>query len=344
MSGLRRETAASSCAAESQSHRLESQSCGAEPQSRRSESQPCGDGAPSVLAELPARLAREIGQTACSYRDFYGRLTEIRLRAGRAASLTFDGINLPLHTVLEDGELEELLRRFCRGSVYAHSESLREGYLTLKNGVRVGVAGKTVTEDGQVRGIGEITSLCLRLPHRVEGIADEALAVWNTLAPGEGMLVYSLPGVGKTTLLRDMIARLAGGRNPKRVAVVDCRGELDGGLLPRGALVDVIDGCPKAAGIERAVRTLSPEVVVCDEIGGYEEAGAILSVQACGVPLIASAHGDSAMHLLARPAIALLHRAGIFGAYVGIARQPDGCRRYTTDRADALTAPPPQIL
>jgi stage III sporulation protein AA len=164
-----------------------------------------------------------------------------------------------------------------------------------------------------------VTSLVLRLPHPVATAGEEAERVFRSLG-GRGLLIYSPPGVGKTTLLRDLGRRLATGRPPLRVAVIDSRGELSGGEYGRGALVDLLVGYPKAVGLELAVRTLSPEVILLDEIGSRREAEAILAASGCGIPLIATAHAASARELIGRPAIRPLLRAGLFGRLIGLTR------------------------
>ena len=132
--------------------------------------------------------------------------------------------------------------------------------------------------------------------------------------------------------MRDLAESLSKGRDAIRVAVVDCRGELCA-CSSSGGMIDVLEDYPKAQGIEIATRTLAPQAVICDEIGDYDEADSILAVQSSGVPLIASAHGDDLASLLARPAIRLLDRAGVFGAYIGIHRL-HGSYRYTVTMAD----------
>lgn len=285
---------------------------------------PPTDAYETVMALLPPSVRKAILRVAAGSFHFEARLSEIRLRADRVCSLTLDGRNFPLGVYVSQRELEQLLHECCKGSVYAYGESLREGYLHFR-GCRVGVAGRAVMEEGMVVGIDNVSSLVFRIPHRVAGAADVAVRVWRELGGKAGILVYAPPGVGKTTLLTDFAMQLSGGLHARRVAVVDCRGELGGQGWDKDALVDVLSEYPKAEGIEIATRTLSPEVIVCDEIGGYEEAQSILSVQSCGVPLVASAHGDSFLALRQRAPVRLLLECGIFGACLGIFKEG---RRY----------------
>ena len=255
-----------------------------------------------VLAILPGELREQIRRTASGYHMFASKLTDIRLRADKCVSLSIEGRNIILSTILSTNDLSAILRLCCQKSVYAYSESLREGYVTFC-GCRVGVVGRAVLEDGVICGVDHISSLVFRMPHFIKGAANEALRVWKYMGGREGLLIYSPPGVGKTTLLRDMAYQLSQGPNAIRVAIVDSRGELGEMGECAHCLLDILSGYPKAEGIEIATRTLSPDVVMCDEIGGFEEADSILSVQSCGVPLVASTHAASFAQVIAKPAL-----------------------------------------
>ncbi len=288
--------------------------------------QAMGDMSNALWRCLPLSLQRELALLRRSCADFDTGLSELRLRCGRMCAITLRGENIPLVTRLTQEDMEHLLGNFCRHSVYAYSQTLCEGYIRLPGGFRVGVAGRAVREKGQVVGIKDVTSFCIRIAHAVLGAGQVGVDAFRQLGCHEGVLVYAPPGIGKTTMLRDMVDTLSRGRSGLRVAVVDCRGELCGTAGCTG-MVDVLEDYSKAKGIEIATRTLSPQVIVCDEIGGYDEAESILAVQSSGVPLVASAHGDSLASVLARPAIGMLDRAGVFGAYIGI-RCHEGAYTY----------------
>ena len=269
----------------------------------------------AVLSVLPYRLLREIG-------GVWGgrRIEEIRLRRMRRVSLTLSGENLMLSTVLDGGEIDSILANMCDRSLYAFSDTISRGYISLADGVRVGVSGRAACEGERVIGVHEISSLVIRIPHPPRNCGEPICALLREFKLSRGVLIYAPPGVGKTTLLRGVIARLASGESPLRTAVVDTRGELSFSVAGEELCLDVLSGYPRRLGIEIATRTLSAQVIVCDEIGDYEEAIALVGSHNCGVPLIATAHASSVEELLSRTGLRLLHEARIFGAYVGISR------------------------
>ncbi|MBO5270375.1 MAG: hypothetical protein J6B77_06290 [Clostridia bacterium] len=287
---------------------------------------------PSYLTDLlPIRIAEAI-RIEVRERTF-GTLEEIRLRRETVSSLSTDCGTVLLPVVLSGREMDETLTRISGGSLYAHSETIGEGYLILPEGVRVGICGRAAIEHGRVIGVSDVSALSFRIPGDVR---DSGNVVEKLLLAGRengrGVLIYAPPGEGKTTLLRSIVRRISGdGRVLLRTAVVDTRGELSlSTLFPQGArsdcryTVDLLSGYPRPKGIEIAVRTMNAEVVVCDEIGGVEEAQAVLAVQNCGVPLLATAHGRSLSGLLRRPGLRMLHEGRIFSHYVGIRRSDGG--------------------
>ena len=291
-----------------------------------------------ILSLFPLEAKEKILRIAAGYQNFFTKLSEIHLRANRYLSLTLEGINLPVHYVFSPSAVEQILKLCCENSVYAYTESLREGFVTFQ-GIRVGVVGRAILAEGILKGVDTVTSLVFRIPHTVVGAGDKGVELFRALGEGQGVLVYSPPGGGKTTLLSDLACQLAIGKPPKRVAIVDCRGEISGKDFPKYALVDILRDYPKAEGIEIATRTLSPEVIFCDEIGSQKEAEAILSLQNSGVPLVASAHACSFAGLMQREHIRRLVYAGVFGGFIGIVAEK-GEYRYQIDTETSMTAFP----
>ena len=278
----------------------------------------------SVFPLLPERLRREIDAVRRSSDGFDDALREIRMHAGRLSHLVLGDRTTPLSVLLSGEELTGFVRTVSGGSLYAYADRLSEGYLPLPDGSRAGIAGDFVCDGGRIVGVRAITSVVIRVARAVPGAGELAERVFRRMERARGLLIFSPPGGGKTTVLRDLGVRLSTGARPLKTAIVDCRGELSGDWYGRGACVDLLTGCGKGEGISIATRTLSPDVILVDEIGGKEEVDAVLAVQSGGVPIVATVHGNSLPHLCSASSVAPLIRAGIFGAFVGIERDERG--------------------
>ena len=295
-----------------------------------------------ILKYLPERVSGAIRLFAARSQGQEAWISEIRLRAGAPASLSFGARNVyrfdGKSVICNEKELAETLQKLCEDSVHTFGETLKEGFVSLENGYRIGVCGRVSVSGDTVKGVYAISSLSIRIPHPVKGVARE---IQNLLVRGgriESALFYAPPNVGKTTLIRDLASCVSGGSAPMRVALIDTRGELYMREMFGDHLVDVLRGYPRAKGIEIATRTLSPEVIFCDEIGSAEEARAILSAQNSGVPLIATAHADGREALLRRPNIRMLYENGIFRYYIGLGRKP-GEKSFSFDVFDTADSP-----
>ena len=254
-------------------------------------------------------------------------IEEVRLRAGQLCTVTARDGNISFGQGLSQTEMERIFERICGGSVYAHADTIRRGYVTLDGGIRVGVVGRASTDKGEIVGVYDVSALCFRLPRKIVRVGEPVCQLLREQEGTGGVLVFSPPGEGKTTLLRSVISKMAGGASPWRVVVIDTRDELCAFLEQQELCVDVLRGYPRPLGIEIAARSMNAQLVVCDEIGDMREAEAIIAAQNCGVPLLASAHASDVSGLLRRSGIRELHRAGVFGAYVGI-RRTEGRRDY----------------
>jgi len=261
------------------------------------------------------------------------KVTEIRFRANAPASITYEERNISVfggrEIVFSEADMRALFARLCEESVHTYGSTINEGYVTLSGGLRIGVCGKAVSDGGVIKNVREITSLAVRIPQAICGVSAEILPLILKGQRIYSALFYALPGAGKTTLIRDISAKLGAKR---RVAVVDSRGEIYMREMFYRSLCDFLEGYPKGAGIEIATRTLSPEVIICDEIGDGE-ADRILASQNTGVPLIATAHGGALSALLHRPGIKKLYEAGVFRYYIGVSR-PHGASNYSFEVKD----------
>lgn len=190
---------------------------------------------------------------------------------------------------MRKNEIEKIFSKMCRFSVYSLTESIVNGFITLEGGNRVGVYGTAVSEDGRINSVRNISGLNIRLSGDRKDISRPVVDRFfeNSVS---NLLVCGPPSSGKTTLLRDL-CRILSDEKLKRIAVIDERGEMYGYNL--GFNTDVLNRYPKARGIEIAVRTLSPEIIVCDEVGGVDETSAIKNSLNSGVKFVMSIHCNS---------------------------------------------------
>ena len=290
----------------------------------------------AAVEALPYRLAAEAVNIAVNGRV---RLSEIRLREGRPLTVTSDGKNYYSRAVLCTAEdISMTLRKLCGNSLYSHADTIREGYISYVHGIRAGLCGKAVVRDGGIDAVTDITSVNIRIPHRVRGAADGIYRLLERRGFTDSLLVYSPPGVGKTTVLRELAEKLATGASAHNVAVVDSRCELAAGLDGTAA-VDVLSSYPRGRGIEIAVRTLSPDYVMCDEICTDEDMAALRHAVGSGVRIIASAHGRSYAELGARDGLAQLMKNGVFSVSAGLLeRQGRGYKTEITFTEDVREA------
>ena len=277
----------------------------------------------AILSLLPVRIRLVIAEEMQRNAVSLASVEEIRLRSLRASVLTLGNRRshkLPL--TLSGEDLRECFRMLAGGSVYAVAEAACAGYIPLPHGYRAGVIGRAVYEGGRIVSVAEIGSIVIRVPHAILTIAKKGEQLFR--AQRCGILFFSPPGIGKTTCLRSLAARLSVGEGAFRVAVIDERRE----FVPLEALpsaeLDLLYGYPKAEGVLLAARTLSPDLLITDEIGDEAECRALLSVSRLGVPLIASAHAREAEELWTRPPLRALLENGVFPYLVRLSRNGSG--------------------
>ena len=263
---------------------------------------------------LPESVKRELDGILFSRN---AHLSELHLKIGGASSVLIGGERINLSSRLSKEELESLFLRLTENSLFAYRESVLSGYITLRGGVRVGIVGEARYESGKLLGISNISALCFRIPGAVFSNKDELLDAFSLTK--RGLLIYSAPGGGKTSALRTLSYVLAFGRKGKKVAVIDERLEFS----PEDYLnvrVDLLRGYRKSDGLEIALRTLAPEVIMLDEIGSESEAYAMLSYLNSGVKIVATAHAESYSELLKRRNLFPFFEHGIFDVFFGLKR------------------------
>lgn len=265
--------------------------------------------------------------------DIKSQTQELRLRVNRPVSVCCTGGIYFLSNsgrllcrpgddmlVAEKEDLEESFRTICSYSIYSHQNEIRNGYITLSGGHRVGISGTAVCRDNEITGMRDVSSINIRIAREIPGAADELFRVLKS-SISSGLLLAGAPASGKTTILRDVARQLSSGicGNIKKVTVVDERGELAGTYMgvPQndlGFCSDVLDGYPKAEGILQAIRSLSPDFILCDELGGNDEVKAVEQGLNAGVSIISSIHAGSMEDLLHRKQAIALLETGAFGS------------------------------
>lgn len=206
-------------------------------------------------------------------------------------------------------------------SLYALEEELKNGYITLQGGHRVGLTGKAVLDKGHIKTIKNINGMNIRISHQIIGCADNIINyIYNSEKKISHTLIVSPPRCGKTTLLRDIIRQLSNGttnRYGMTIGVVDERSEIAGCYkgIPQndiGIRTDVLDSCPKAEGIMILLRSMSPDIIAVDEIGRNEDIYAIEEILNAGIKIICTVHGRTLEDIQQKPVLSKLIEKNIF--------------------------------
>lgn len=295
-----------------------------------------------ILDILPAHIRELLMDTLQRYGD---ELEEIRLRSERPLSISMGNHD---YFIDNKGELlsrsegsyhikridiEKTFHILTDYSIYALEEEIRNGFITIKGGHRIGISGRVVLNDKAIKTIKDISGLNIRISKEKVGISDEIMAhIIASTSQIHHTLIVSPPQCGKTTLLRDIIRNISNGMKRYdfkglKVGVVDERSEISGTYqgIPQndvGIRTDVLDACPKAEGIMMLIRSMSPQVIATDEIGKAEDIQAIEEALHAGIKLLTTVHGSSLEEIKKRPNLSHIIELGVFERIIFLTNLP----------------------
>lgn len=260
------------------------------------------------------------------------KLTEIRIRANRPCSFTVENRNIPMVAdngilISEFEEIELILEKLCEGSVYSFADTIKNGYLPYC-GTRIGVCGVGSCVDEEYIGQKNITSISIRIPGFIPNAADDFLSValCKGIENSMGVLCVSPPNCGKTTFLRALAQGLSDIYSDfaMRVCIIDEREEIYNRSFFENCICDVISGVPKFLSAQNAVRSMSPQVLVFDEIRNEEESEMLCRAYSGGIYVAASVHGNRINDVMSKKYIRLAVENGVFSTLYFINR--NGCK------------------
>ena len=286
--------------------------------------------------EILKYFPTKVGQVISKQINNNQNLEEIRLRASKPIILKFTNVEKVLQGIIETQDILQTLQNICDNSIYSYQNQICEGFITIKGGHRIGITGSVVISDRKVTNINYISNLNFRIARQIIGCSNNLLkhildvtnnTIYNTL-------IISPPGAGKTTILRDTIRRISNGIEDinfkgKNIGIVDERGEIAAMYkgVPQndiGIRTDVLDNIKKSEGMKMVIRSMSPDIIVADEIGSKEDVEAINYGVCCGIKGIFTAHGSSLEDLNLNPAISELIKKQIFERLVFLNKKQKG--------------------
>lgn len=249
-----------------------------------------------ILNIMPNTIKSQIANI-----DKLSKVQEIRLRIGKPLILQVDNNEVIKPYTVAQEDIKSIVQRISNYSVYAFEEEIKQGYITIKGGHRVGICGDCVIENGRIKTIKNISSLNIRICREVIGCSNKLLPYISSKGEILNTIIISPPKCGKTTLLRDMVRNISQGvlserLTGKKVVVIDERSEIAACYegIPQmdvGIRTDVYDNCIKSEGIMIAIRSMAPDLIICDEIGTKKDMESVIAALNSGVNLITTIHG-----------------------------------------------------
>jgi len=229
------------------------------------------------------------------------QLEEIRIKVNKPLFIHIGSKEEIWEYIATPEDIKYIMQRISNYSIYAFEDEIRQGYITIKGGHRVGLCGICVIENNSIKTIKDISSINIRACKEIIGCANKVMPYITNNNSVYNTIIISPPKCGKTTLLRDISRQISQGDKAKKfhgknVSIIDERSEIAGSFkgIPQmdvGMRSDVLDNCPKSQGIMMAIRSMSPDVIVCDEIGTQKDMESILMALNSGISLITTIHG-----------------------------------------------------
>ena len=272
-------------------------------------------------------LPIEIGQAIAKLN--LAKLKEIRMRNGYPIVVDYGGIYylgsngitdvISKSIICDKTMIDFVITHACENSIYVYNEEIKQGFITVEGGIRIGLAGTCVNEKGDIKTIKNLSSINIRLPHEIRDCSLKILE-FITEPQISNTLILSPPGAGKTTLLRDLAFQISQ-RYIKNVLIIDERNEIANVVngfsrYKLGIFCDVITNCSKQFGLENGIRSMRPDVVMTDEIANVDDINAVLYAQGCGVKVIATTHCDNLENLQTKKDFQQLLSNRAFNRYV----------------------------
>lgn len=274
------------------------------------------------------------------------RLQEIRMRVNQPVMILMDNKewflkssgeltnDVSMAVCSSEKELEAVLTHVCHYSIYAFADEIRQGFMTIPGGHRIGLSGQVILENSeQIRNIKYIRYLNIRIAHEIKGVSDKALPYLYQGKEILNTLIISPPGCGKTTMLRDLVRNFSRGNaygKGRNVGLVDERSEIAGSFLgvPQndiGTRTDVMDACPKSEGMMMMIRSMAPDILAVDELGSAKDIEAMRQAFQCGCKMLATIHGFSIGEVERKEYMKSVIKEQLFDRYMLLGKKNDRC-------------------